>query len=93
MENLSTPHSNDLPKETICYCTPEECDCTVTREEKKMNKTEQENCKYVLDYDNKCDCREDDNCGCTYPNNLPQDFKQECKEGQNCTAQQSDTYK
>ena len=28
----------------------------------------------VLDYANKCDCREDDNCGCTFPNNCSQDF-------------------
>ena len=41
-------------------------------------------CQYVLDYNNKCDCREDDNCGCTYPNNLPQNFKQECNNKTDC---------
>lgn len=30
--------------------------------------------KYSYDYANKCDCREDDNCGCSYPNNLPHNF-------------------
>ena len=33
-----------------------------------------ENCTYGYDYENKCDCREDDNCGCTFPNNMPHDF-------------------
>ncbi len=26
------------------------------------------------DYANKCDCSEDDKCGCTFPNNMPHDF-------------------
>lgn len=30
--------------------------------------------KYNYDYANKCDCGEDDNCGCSYPNNLPHNF-------------------
>lgn len=29
-------------------------------------------CTY--DYANKCDCSEDDKCGCTFPNNMPHDF-------------------
>lgn len=32
----------------------------------------QPKCKY--DYANKCDCSEDDKCGCTFPNNLSHDF-------------------
>ncbi len=35
-----------------------------------------EPCHY--DYANKCDCAEDDKCGCDYPNNLPHDFSIEC---------------
>ncbi len=35
-------------------------------------------CKY--DYPNKCDCSEDDNCGCTYPNNLNHDYSKDCFE-------------
>lgn len=38
-----------------------------------------ENCTYGYDYENKCDCREDDNCGCTFPNNMPHDF--DCRYG------------
>lgn len=34
------------------------------------------NCHY--DYANKCDCSEDDKCGCTFPNNIPHDFTLEC---------------
>lgn len=33
----------------------------------------------VYDYANKCDCSEDDKCGCTYPNNMPHDFDCEVK--------------
>lgn len=33
--------------------------------------------EYRYDYANKCDCSEDDNCGCTYPNNMAQNFS--CK--------------
>lgn len=40
------------------------------------NKTTDERCYY--DYGNKCDCSEDDRCGCTFPNNLPHDF--DCDE-------------
>lgn len=31
-----------------------------------------EKCSY--DYANKCDCSEDDKCGCTFPNNLAHNF-------------------
>ncbi|MBO5038567.1 MAG: peroxiredoxin [Alphaproteobacteria bacterium] len=33
-------------------------------------------CHY--DYANKCDCSEDDKCGCDFPNNLPHDFSLSC---------------
>lgn len=35
-----------------------------------------EPCHY--DYANKCDCSEDDKCGCDYPNNIPHDYSIEC---------------
>lgn len=38
-------------------------------------------CHY--DYANKCDCAEDDKCGCDYPNNLPHDYTSECLESEN----------
>ena len=28
----------------------------------------------IYNYAHKCDCSEDDRCGCTYPNNMPHDF-------------------
>ena len=37
---------------------------------------DKKNCVY--DYANKCDCSEDDRCGCTYPNNMSRDF--DCEE-------------
>ena len=41
----------------------------------KQNK----NTDFVLcDYQNKCDCSEDDKCGCTYPNNMK--FDTDCDE-------------
>lgn len=33
---------------------------------------DQQKCAY--DYADKCDCSEDDKCGCTFPNNLPHNF-------------------
>ena len=33
-------------------------------------------CRY--DYYNKCDCAEDDRCGCDYPNNMPHNFSPDC---------------
>lgn len=36
-------------------------------------------CHY--DYANKCECSEDDKCGCDYPNNLPHNFSLSCLEG------------
>lgn len=29
---------------------------------------------YGYDYNNKCDCSDDDNCGCDYPNNMERNF-------------------
>ena len=36
------------------------------------------NCKY--DYAHKCDCAEDDKCGCDYPNNMEHGYSEECFE-------------
>ena len=33
-----------------------------------------QDCDFHYDYANRCDCREDDNCGCSFPNNIPHDF-------------------
>ena len=33
-------------------------------------------CKY--DYAHKCDCAEDDKCGCVYPNNMDRNFTSIC---------------
>jgi peroxiredoxin (alkyl hydroperoxide reductase subunit C) len=30
--------------------------------------------KWFYDYENKCDCSDDDRCGCTYPNNMAHNF-------------------
>jgi len=30
--------------------------------------------KCVYDYQNRCTCADDDNCGCTYDNNMAGDF-------------------
>jgi hypothetical protein len=35
-------------------------------------------CKY--DYKNKCDCSDDDNCGCDFPNNMERNFTKTCFE-------------
>ena len=40
--------------------------------------TETGDCHY--DYANKCDCSEDDKCGCTFPNNLAHDYSPGCFE-------------
>lgn len=40
--------------------------------------TETSDCHY--DYANKCDCSEDDKCGCTFPNNLAHDYSPGCFE-------------
>lgn len=37
-------------------------------------------CTYEYDYADKCDCSEDDKCGCSYPNNMPHDFGCTCSE-------------
>lgn len=39
-----------------------------------MEDKNSENCNLHYDYANRCDCREDDNCGCSFPNNLAHDF-------------------
>ncbi len=39
-----------------------------------------QNCTYGYDYENRCDCREDDNCGCSFPNNMPHDFDTMCDD-------------
>lgn len=50
-----------------------------------------ENCTYGYDYENKCDCREDDNCGCTFPNNMPHDFDCRCgDEDENFSCEDND---
>lgn len=48
--------------------------------------------KYSYDFDNKCDCSEDDKCGCSYPNNLQHDFDYHCSENQegNCSAKSNE---
>lgn len=46
-------------------------------EEKKMTES-----RYSYNYENKCDCSDDDNCGCTYPNNMPHDFDRHCQPNQ-----------
>lgn len=33
--------------------------------------------KWFYDYENKCDCSEDDKCGCTFPNNMKHNFDYE----------------
>lgn len=42
--------------------------------------TDRPNCTYQYNYADKCDCSEDDKCGCTYPNNMPHDFDCNCQE-------------
>lgn len=41
------------------------------------------NCYY--DYENKCDCSEDDRCGCTYPNNMAHNYSPDCFTDENTT--------
>lgn len=41
-----------------------------------MENKDNTNCHY--DYANKCDCSEDDKCGCDFPNNLPHNFSLSC---------------
>jgi peroxiredoxin (alkyl hydroperoxide reductase subunit C) len=38
--------------------------------------------KWFYDYENKCDCSEDDKCGCTFPNNMKHNFDYELEENQ-----------
>lgn len=44
-----------------------------------MNDTK-DDCEYGYDYANKCDCSEDDKCGCSFPNNMPHDFDCQCDD-------------
>lgn len=46
------------------------------------NNPEQNNC--TIDYENRCDCRDDDNCGCSFPNNMDMDFQCNCTEENHC---------
>lgn len=48
-----------------------------------MNKENAKDCNYHYDYANKCDCSDDDNCGCTYPNNMPHDVDCLCSADDN----------
>lgn len=47
-------------------------------QENKMPNKDKENCTYQYDYKEKCDCSEDDKCGCSYPNNMSHDVKCVC---------------
>ena len=40
-------------------------------------KTDLHHPQYRYNYKNKCDCADDDNCGCTYPNNMAHNFSTE----------------
>ena len=50
-----------------------------------------QNCSFQYDYENKCNCCEDDNCGCTYPNNLSHDvsYKENISPNSSQTPQSS----
>ena len=42
--------------------------------------------KQILsDFENKCDCREDDNCGCSFPNNPQPSYEATCPKNLNQT--------
>lgn len=58
----------------------------MTPETNKLNLKE---CSYGYDYANKCDCSEDDKCGCSYPNNIPHDFDVKCEDGRCLTGDNS----
>jgi len=51
--------------------------------------TSNPNCTY--DYANKCDCSDDDNCGCTYPNNMERNYTASCFN--NCATNITDASK
>lgn len=51
--------------------------------------TSNPNCNY--DYANKCDCSDDDNCGCTYPNNMDRNYSSTCFN--NCATNITDISK
>ena len=47
-------------------------------------------CKNLhYDYYLRCDCRDDDNCGCTFPNNMAHDFSctEDNKENSNGSSE------
>jgi len=51
-----------------------------------------QNCTYGYDYEHKCDCSEDDKCGCSFPNNMPHDFNCRCGDRESdCNCPQEDT--
>lgn len=39
-----------------------------------MPKLKKEDDNLHYDYAKKCDCSDDDNCGCSYPNNMKHDY-------------------
>ena len=48
-----------------------------------MSKTIKDNdCRY--DYKERCDCSDDDNCGCTYPDNLNRGYNDACFAEKTC---------
>lgn len=63
-----------------------------------MADKEKSDCMYEYDYSDKCDCSEDDKCGCTYPNNLSHDVECICSKDEddedllNCNCYDSQEY-
>lgn len=50
--------------------------------------------QWNYDYSNKCDCADDDNCGCSYPENMPRTYtKNDVKGGNGSTEAKSDDKK
>ena len=46
-----------------------------------MKENEKKN--IIRNYKNRCDCSEDDNCGCSYPNNTNSDYDAVCPKNLN----------
>ncbi|MBR1841453.1 MAG: hypothetical protein IJ778_04930 [Alphaproteobacteria bacterium] len=47
--------------------------------------------EWSYDYANKCDCADDDNCGCSYPENMPRTYtKNETKNSNGSAGVKSD---
>lgn len=44
--------------------------------------------KFAYDYANRCDCSDDDKCGCSFPNNLSHNYDINCEKDQeeNCST-------